>query len=248
MSWRHLVLGLLAVVAAVGFVVSPALGGPGFLTQQKASKLFLKKGAANRRFVTKDRAASFATKAELNGLLGEAEAGARFYSRGESDARFLRPEGAIRITAGPTDWTVGANIVGEQKPTATYFADAAKLTSATQVMASAMIMPDLPNSLYGRQTKLVGAEYCYAAQANAKLLTVYLDLLSQTTGPAQPPGITDVAKDTLARTDSACRTLTATSPVAIGPADFPVMTVLIEYPTNSSQSISLGRATFVLSP
>jgi hypothetical protein len=41
-----IVLILIGAVALAGFVVSPALGGPGFLTRQQARKLFVGKGQA----------------------------------------------------------------------------------------------------------------------------------------------------------------------------------------------------------
>jgi hypothetical protein len=51
---RHTVAATLAGVlafAAIGAVVSPALGGPDFLTLNKAKRIFITKGAANRRFL-----------------------------------------------------------------------------------------------------------------------------------------------------------------------------------------------------
>src|SRR5438876_161750 len=42
--------GVLAI-GAIGAIVSPALGGPDFLTLNKAKRIFITKGAANRRFL-----------------------------------------------------------------------------------------------------------------------------------------------------------------------------------------------------
>jgi hypothetical protein len=53
-SSRHTVAAALAGIlafAAIGAVVSPALGGPDFLTLNKAKRIFITKGAANRRFL-----------------------------------------------------------------------------------------------------------------------------------------------------------------------------------------------------
>ena len=60
-----IVLVLIGAVALAGFVVSPALGGPGFLTTQQARKLFVGKGQA-RTFVRKREAAGLLRKADAD--------------------------------------------------------------------------------------------------------------------------------------------------------------------------------------
>jgi hypothetical protein len=229
MSIERLALLLLATVALVGFVVSPALGGPGFLTTKKANKVFLKKRVANTRFLTKN------------------EAGTLFYSRGEADSRFLRPEGEIRINAGPTNWVVGAAFEGPA-PTATYFADAVRLRSTAEAAAFAQLAPEIPVNLYGRPVKIVGAELCYDAGANAELEAVILDMVSESNGIGEPPPITEVVRDQTSRTDNACRSYRAPSPVPLDPNGHLLLAVLVHYPTSSVSDFLIGRTTFLLQP
>jgi hypothetical protein len=242
---ERLALVLIAAVALAGFVVSPALGGPGFLTQKEANKLYLKKKAASRLYLASADAESR--------FLSRSDADTRFaprgeaYSRAEADARFLRREGATRITATPSLWR-SAPIFGGPEPTVDLFADGFKLTTAEQGVTSAYLTPQLPTTLYGKATKLLGVEYCYSAGANAKLAGTFLELLSQTSGPDVPPGTTKVAEDTTTRTDSTCRTIAAASPVPLGVGDIAVFSAVIEFPTKSSNSIMLGRASFILEP
>ncbi len=235
---ERFVLLLLAAFALVGFVVSPALGGPGFLTKQKANRLFLKKRAADRLFLSKRSAGA---------LLSKADAGGLFYSRAEADSRFLRPEGEIRINAGPTNWVLGPTFEGTA-PETTYFADALRLRSTTQTTAFPEIAPELPVTLYGRATKILGAELCYSANANAQLQSAFLEIVSESNGPGEPPPLTEVAKDQTTRTDNACRTYRASSPVPIGPNGHVLFGLAVHYPNNSISDFLIGRTTFVLQP
>ncbi len=246
-NFERLALVLIAAVALAGFVVSPALGGPGFLTKKKADKLYLKKKAADARFLAKSAAGGLATKSEISGLLSSAAADGRFYSRTEADARFMRREGATRVTATPSLWQ-SAPIFGGPEPTVVRFVDGFRLTTSEEGVSSAYLTPELPTALYGRAMKLAGVEYCYSAGANAKLGGTFLELFSQTSGPDVPPVTTQVATDLTTRTDSTCRTITAPSPVPLGVGDITVLTVIVEFPTKSSNSITLGRATFILEP
>jgi hypothetical protein len=229
MSWQRIALGLLAIVAVAGFVVSPALGGPGFLTKKKANRVFLRKGAANRLFLSK------------------AEAGSRFYSRPEADSRFLRPEGETRINTGPTNWVLGLAVEGPPVE-ATYFADALRLRSTAKAKAVAEITPELPVAQYGRTTKMLGAELCYDADASAELQAVFLEIVSESNGIGQPPPLTEVAKDQTPRTDNACRTYRAVSPVGIGPSGYAIFSVLVRFPNASTADFLIGRTSFLLQP
>jgi hypothetical protein len=244
-SIERLALVLIAAVALAGFVVSPALGGPGFLTKKKANKLYLKKKDASRLFLSKGDADSR--------FLAKGDADSRFpakgevYTRPEADSRFLRPEGEIRIVSGPTNWVLGPTFAGPD-PSVAYFSDSVRLRSSAEATAFAQITPELPAVLYGRPMKFVGAEFCYTATANARLNFVSLAILTE----SEKLGIPDVAElvlDGTTRTDDACRTYKAASPVTLGAGDFPVLGVGVNYPTNTLNSdILLGRASFILQP
>ena len=230
MSLERLALIPLAAVALAGFVVSPALGGPGFLTKKKANRLFLRKRVANRLFLSKS------------------EAGSLFYSRAEADSRFVRPEGEIRINAGPTNWVLGPNVEGKEPPATTYFADAFRLTSKEEATASAEITPELPVALFGRQMEILGAELCYNADADAILQGAFLELVTESNGIGEPPPLTQVAHDSTPRTDHACRAYRAASAVPIGLDDQLLFAVVVHFPTSSSSSFLIGRTTFLLQP
>ena len=64
-------VGVLAVLGAL--LVSPAVGGPRFLTLPKAKKVFFTKAQSKKRFLTKGQGA------------------ARFLDQGEADSRYLQP-------------------------------------------------------------------------------------------------------------------------------------------------------------
>jgi len=223
---------VLATAAAVlgALAVSPALGGPHFLTLGRAKQVFITKQAARRRFLTR------------------AAGDARFLDQGEGDARYLQPQGPIRVSAGPSDWVLGRVLDGTV--TTGEFADSVKLTSgAATASAAAILTPELPSAVYGRQTSLSGVELCYNASASARITDVDLGLVTETAGASEPiPSLTDVVNDNATRTDGACRTYSPPQPVAIGPSDHVVLSLILDYPTSSPSSVFLGRTTFLLQP
>ena len=159
----------------------------------------------------------------------------------------MRPEGEIRINAGPTNWVVGAQFEGPPLK-ATYFADAVSLTSAKETSAFAELSPEIPVALYGRPLKIVGAELCYDASPSAKLEAVSLEIVSESNGIGEPPPITEVARDQTSRTDNACRSYRAPSPVSLDPNGHVVLAVLVNNPTSSDSDFLIGRTTFILQP
>jgi hypothetical protein len=246
---ERLALVVIAAVALAGFVVSPAFGGPGFLTKKKADKLYLKKNAAKALLSKGEASGLYLSKAEADGrFYSRSEADARTYSKGEADGRFLRPEGAIRIASGPTNWVLGPTFFEEPDPKVTYFADATRLRSSAAVTAAAQMMPDLPATLYGRATKIAGAELCYDASSTARLASVILEAFTESDGISAPVLTTSIVEDNTLRTDNNCRTYTASTPVALGPGDYVALVAVVNYSTASQSDFLLGRATFLLQP
>jgi hypothetical protein len=210
-----------AVVGALA--VSPALGGPRFLTLSKARKVFISKKGAN----------------------------ARFLDQGKGDARYLQPQGEIRISAGPSGWILGPVLTGSADAVKLdEFADSVRVTgNGSPTERELLLDPALPGSLYGRQTKLAGVELCYNAGPLARLADADLGLVAETDGASTPPAtLNDVVNDTTERTDGACRTFTAPQPVPIGADEHVVFALLLHFTGGVTGNFFIGRTTFLLQP
>jgi hypothetical protein len=236
-----IVIGALALAAVV---VSPAIGLRGALTPLQAKKFFLKKKAAERIYLSKAAAESR--------FLSKAEADARFapkgesYSRSESDALYLRPEGTIEVTTGPSNWVLGPDFLGPL-PTVTHFADVTQLQSTGEGVTFAQVAPTLPTVLYGRETRVVAAELCYDASSEAELQFATMQLVEHSTEVGAEPPVEEIAIDSTKRTDNTCRTYRPPSPVAIGRDKVLSLVVAINY-TKAGAKFMIGRTSFVLLP
>jgi hypothetical protein len=241
---RRAGLTLLAAAVVAVLVVAPAIGGLGVISPKQVQRQYLKKKAAGRIYLTKKEAESrFLTKAEADGRFapkGEA------YSRSESDALYLRPEGTIELTAGPSEWVYAGGFGPE--PTLSHFSDATALESTDETLSSMLVSPTLPTFLYGRETRLAGVEVCYDAAPNAVLGTVFLSLLEESNGIGAPPPIEELVTDATARTDSACRTYRPQSPVPIGRDKILSLVMLINFNSKSPAKFLIGRTSFTLLP
>jgi hypothetical protein len=235
---------VIGALALAGLVISPAIGLRGALSPLQAKKFFLKKKAAARIYLSKaDAASRFLTKADAEARFapqGEA------YSRSESDALYLRPEGAIELTAGPSDWVYSGGF--GPAPTFTHSLDATRVESSTEAVLTVKLSPVMPAVLYGREVKVIAVEVCYDASSAAQLHYVSMQLVEQSTEVGKTPPTEQVATDSVVRTDNACRTYRSPSPVPIGRDKVLSLSLLIGYSTKAPASFLIGRTTFSLLP
>jgi hypothetical protein len=235
---------VIGALALAGLVVSPAIGLRGALTPLQAKKFFLKKKAAERIYLSKGAAESR--------FLSKADADARFapkgeaYSRSESDALYLRPEGTIEVTVGPSEWDYTGGL--GPAPTLTRFIDSTRVDSSLAAISGISVSPQAPTVLYGRETKVIAAEVCYDAAPNAQLQYATMQLVEQSTEVAATPPTEVIAIDSTARTDNTCRTYRPQSPVPIGRDKTLALNLLINFTTDASASFRIGRTSFVLLP
>lgn len=244
LNGRRAALIVIGGLALAAVVVSPAIGLRGALSPLQAKKFFLKKKAAQRIYLSKADAASR--------YLSKAEADARYapkgeaYSRSESDALYLRPEGTIELTVGPTDWAFTGGL--GPAPTLTRSIDATRVESTVEAISGISVSPQAPTVLYGRETSVVAAEVCYDASSNAQLQYATMQLIEQSTEMAATPPVEVVVIDSTARTDNTCRTYRPQNPVPIGRHKTLALNLLINFTTNASASFRAGRASFTLLP
>lgn len=234
-AWRPL-LAVAAGVALAGFIVSPALGGPGFLTSKEANRQYLKKRAAAKRY------------------LGKGEANRRFLTTAAAEARYLRPEGPIRISTGGGSWAVEQGF--GPAPTTKYTSEGLEFEYEEvegSASAGAEMIPDIPVLLYGRQMKLVSAEFCWRATEAAQRRIAHLYVITEDGGIGHPPEshFLDMKGAGIDETSggNSCWTLAPTAPYALGPADQVRLFVGVGMPMSVqplSGTVVLGRATFVL--
>jgi hypothetical protein len=217
-----ILLGVLAV-ALTATIISPALGGPGFLTNKAAKKTFFTKKKTNQLFLRKSSASS------------------SFYTKSQANSTFLPASGDTTLQISPDNWVAAGSA------TVTHFSGEAQLkgSSGTEFFNAAL---NLPTVLQGRAVKIDDFELCYSAtNAGAKLDRVFLFVVRNATASnaiPSAPGETPI-DDNTDRTDSSCRTYAAASPVAIGPNDFAQVVVRNAY--TSATNVVVGRLTVHLS-
>jgi hypothetical protein len=94
--------------------------------------------------------------------------------------------------------------------------------------------------------RLAAVEYCYDASAAAATLTAAISgVFTQSAGGSggeEGPALIDATS----RDDSACRVLTAPTPIALGPHDVLTLTYQVQY--SAVGSFLAGRTSFVLEP
>jgi hypothetical protein len=151
-------------------------------------------------------------------------------------------KGVILVAVPPQDWV---QLGGSSLPTV-YFSDAMRVTSSgTAIDIFLGANAAVPLALYGKRVRLLGAEICYGASANAKIDNVSVSVLHQPDGPGTTTGGPDVI-DSTDRTDSACRVYTLSSPATLTGDDLVVLAVETDFAV--AASLLVGRATVILEP
>jgi hypothetical protein len=215
---RWVALGVVAVIAIGGYMISPAIGGGG-LTAKQAKRLFYTKNKSNDRF-----------------------ARARCcYSKSQADGRYLSRNGVLRFNATPSDWAP----VSDTTAQITYFNNEAEFTENAQPDQSFRLGIQTPQRLFDRQLRFSGVELCYAAETNSTLDLV--EMLRERATVADPTGGgSTAAEDSTDRTDSTCRTYTPSSPVELQAGDSLVFRLRIDF--GASGVFRVSRVSVLLAP
>jgi hypothetical protein len=225
-------MGLLAI--------SPALGGPAFLTAKKAKRTFVTKRAAKKTFVTKK--AATATFARKTGVYSKPEADARFLTGAQGDARYLTgAQGDGRYLPATAATTL-------QVPTMTFvskFGNAAassvQYNGAETALHGDSATPQtffagvtMPGNLQGRDVTVQSFDLCYDAGTLAVIDEVFL--ARSLANPSESTS-TNLIDDTTDRADSTCRTYSASPPITLDPTQGILVGVKAKFPTGANEVV-----------
>ena len=224
MKRRFVVLGVLAALATAA-IVSPAVGGPNFLTLKKAKKVFFTKKQTNARFLRKSAGYT------------RGQADAAFLNEAEGDARYLPASGGTRLQVSPDSWVPASPDVFVER----HFGLATMKTTAPASDKLFFASLALPSPVQGAEVAIESLELCYSAtSASATLDFVALNITRNVTA-ADPFPITDEAiLDSTDRDDQTCRTYTAGGAVPIGPNDFPQLAIRVDFAAGAG-TVSISR-------
>lgn len=165
-----------------------------------------------------------------------------FYSKSESDGRFLARAGQVRIAVPPGGWLYEDPQLQETSGLGTERRQVFDYGQAGFADIRARVA--VPTSLGGRPLELRGAELCYDATAVTVSLTGFeVRVYRSTTSLDAAPAV--VASDSSIHDDQTCRSYTF-SPVELTSADFLVPVVRATW--SAPASFRLGRVTLVLEP
>jgi hypothetical protein len=149
--------------------------------------------------------------------------------------------GRILISAGMGDWkpflSTDTLVFG-------YFSDTTGVFNPSTGNAFLSVHPDLPTVLYGRSLRFSGVEFCYGASVDTVLNYVEINTYTHTSGPGTK---TTRLTDNTARTDTACRLYTLTTPVTLTAEDGINLFIQVNWVTAAAE-FSIGRTTFILEP
>lgn len=181
------VAATLAAVALTGFVVSPAFGGPGFLSLTRAKKIFVTKASAGAYLTKEEAAAGYLGKGEASSTyLGKGEAGSTYLGKGQAESTYLRKADAQKGYVGKAEadgkylpasststyQVSSANWVAISfGTTVTYAANAVQLLGTGEPAFTAATT--LPSEIQGRPVSIAGMELCFVLPAGT-VTEVYL--------------------------------------------------------------------------
>ena len=155
--------------------------------------------------------------------------------------------GEIRINLGPNDWVVRypsalAPVAVHPDGYIQWFSSDSSNNTNTALMT-----PDFPSALYGRNLSLTGMEYCYRASPPAYIDLINVSSFSETSSGAYSSSSTLVLDDTN-RTDEACHYYSIT-PTALD--DNTVLSIYVNIhwgPSSAGTYVGLARVTLFLQP
>lgn len=219
------VAGALIITAAV---ISPAVGGPRFLTLGDAKKVFVTKKQANRKFLRK--AAAYNRR----------QANARFLDQSEGDGRYLPAGTATRIQVSPDNW-----VAADADVDIDHFSGEVQLGTLSAGAKFFNAALTLPTVLHGRPVKVDSFELCYDA-TDPEVTLDYAFLFVVPNSTADDPlgsssGITPIEDDTN-RNDATCRTIAGAAPVTLGPNSLAQVAVRVDF-VGPGGTLRIGRLT-----
>jgi hypothetical protein len=162
---------------------------------------------------------------------------------GVAASGYVKNAGTTFIQEGWTGWQP---FFSTDPITVTRYTNAEGMAATTTGGFSFRIDPAIPASLYGHEMSLTGVQLCYGASTAATITDVWLQVSTFTTGS---PGTTPTAlqHDTTHRTDSACRTYSPASPVAVNSTQSFSIYLQANW-TAAGSTLYLGRVTAILQP
>ena len=180
--------------------------------------------------------------------------GARFapkgeaYSRSESDALYLRPEGTIEVTAGPVRLGLLGRLRARRRPSPTSStrpgSNRARKRSRDRRSSRRRCRP----SSTGGKSRSSPPRSATTPPPTPSSSTPRCSWSNSRRKSGATPPTEEIATDSTARTDNACRTYRSPSPVPIGRDKVLSLSVLIDFSTKASASFLIGRTSFVLLP
>lgn len=217
---------LALVVALAGFVVSPALGGPGFITKKRAGKIYLSKKKAKKIYLTQKAATG------------------RYYTQSQTDAKYPAASGTTRVPVFPTAWFLPAVPAGGSvSANFAYFR-----IGATQSTPSvdALTPITFPSVLYGQTVTIKGLEICQRFDPGVSVTQIGLWKIP---GDATEPTVTTTG---LVQTFAQAASIGASGCQTISMPDVPIpasepayLSLRFALPANAA--LRLGRASLIVS-
>lgn len=222
---------LVIAVALAGFVVSPALGGPGFLTQKKAGKVYLKKKAAKKAYLTRRAAEA---------LLSKNQAQSTYQTIAAANASTA---GEIVVSAHGS-WGLASD--GPPAPTVTL--QDGYISYSDNGPAQYRLPFQTPVSIFGKPLRLIAFETCFnTSGAGVSVTSITLLRFSQSGADWASATGQPLARDATARTDSGCLRIPAAGTPALTATDALIARMAVSH-SGGVGSIQLGRASLILAP
>lgn len=227
-----------ATAAVTALAISPAFGGPGFLTKKKATQLFLPK-KAKKLFLTQAESKKLTESAATETDKKIAAATSGLISKAQADSAYLPSKGSVQLQVSPTNW------ISASAGSVNYSTSAVDLGSSGAASDQFFnVALTLPSVLAGHPVSINSFELCYDAAPTATIDRVFLFTNTPTSANVTPSGTTPINDET-DRTDATCRTYAGAAPIPIGPTTLAEIVLRNDY--SSAGSVQVTRLTVNLS-
>lgn len=220
-SVRMIALVAIASAALAGFVISPAFGGPGFLTKKAAKRTYITKKVVKKTYITKKATDQ------------------KYITKDAANTAFAPRKAETKLQVSPDNWVAassGATIVHSSGEVALR-----SPAAVTDLFFNAALTT--PAVLQGQPISLKSFELCYIASSSSKISRVFLYERRPTEANPGSSGTFPIDDDT-DRTDIACRTYASTSPVPLDEDGLFQIVLRADY--TGSGSVNVTRLTLNL--